>query len=167
MHDNEFQHPPPGRFGYGYHPYAMPAPPFYYQGQVAPSSGYPFPQYPPTSGPIPTLAAPAPYDQARLSDLAPITYPEITDWFRFLDMHKERNKDGILFTPFGALMKGKGFLRITQLTLEYVKLKDLQDFLGIEVGTAILILQYAKEDVEAIKAGKWAFPKELSGVDLE
>ena len=39
-----------------------------------------------------------------------------------------------------------------------MQLKDLQDWLGIEVGTAILIMQYAKEDIEALKSQKWVFP---------
>jgi hypothetical protein len=51
------------------------------------------------------------------------------------------------------VLKDKGFLQITQLMLDFVTLQDLQAWLDIEVGIAILIMQYAKEDVEGIKAG--------------
>jgi hypothetical protein len=69
-----------------------------------------------------------------------------------------RNKDDIVFAPYGDVLKKKGFIRITQLTLDFFSLKDLQEWLGIEVGTAILIMQYAKADIEAIKAGTLVFP---------
>ncbi len=78
--------------------------------------------------------------------------------FGMQPQHEERNKDGIIFAPYGVTLKSKGFLRISQLTSEYIQLKDLQEWLGIEIGTAILIMQYAKEDLEALKSRKWAFP---------
>jgi hypothetical protein len=85
-------------------------------------------------------------------------YPDIITWCQYLDSHKGRNQDGIIFAQFGALLKNKGFVRITQLTLDFVGLKDLQGWLGIEVGTAILIMQYAKMDVWAIDEGRLYFP---------
>ena len=92
------------------------------------------------------------------SNATPVIIPDIVAWFAYLDKHEERNKDGIMFSPYGDILKEKGFLCISQLTLEFIHLKDLQDWLGIEVSTAILIMQYAKEDVEALKSGKWIFP---------
>jgi hypothetical protein len=92
------------------------------------------------------------------SNTTPIVIPDVVTWFTYLDQHEERSKDGIVFAPYGASLKAKGFLRISQLTLDFIQLKDLQDWLGIEVGTAILIMQYAKEDVEALKSQKWVFP---------
>jgi hypothetical protein len=59
-----------------------------------------------------------------------------------------------VFSPFGAALKEKGFIQISQLSQEYLSLKDLQELLDIDMGTAILILQYAKADVEAIEGGK-------------
>jgi len=87
--------------------------------------------------------------------------PNIVQWFKYLDQDERRNKDGITFAPYGATLKAKGFLRISQLTSEFVKLPDLQAWLGIEVGTVILILEYAKEDLAAIKSGRWVFPKDV------
>ncbi len=97
-------------------------------------------------------------DRISTSNAAPIVIPDIVAWFSYLDQHEERNKDGIIFAPYGVTLKSKGFLRISQLTSEYIQLKDLQEWLGIEIGTAILIMQYAKEDLEALKSRKWAFP---------
>ena len=95
------------------------------------------------------------------SNTTSVTIPDIVAWFEYLDQHEERNKDGIVFAPYGVTLKTKGFLRITQLTLDFIQLKDLQDWLGIEVGTAILIMQYAKEDIEALKSRKRVFPGSL------
>lgn len=82
--------------------------------------------------------------QAMNPRLTPIEYPKVTCWFQFLDEHEERSKDGIHFAPYGEVLKDMGFLQITQLTLDFIALKDLQAWLGIKVGTAILIMQYAK-----------------------
>jgi hypothetical protein len=87
--------------------------------------------------------------------------PDIVQWFCYLDKDDRRNQDGIIFSPYGINLKAKGFIRLSQLTLEFFKLSDLQDWLGIEVGTAILIMQYAKEDLDAIKSGRWTFPKSI------
>jgi hypothetical protein len=153
MHDNGATTPFPGALPYGYlNPFMMPMPPIYYQGQGSSSGNYLFPPLP---------VAPANHTQAGGSDVTPIAYPDMVSWFRSLDEHEGRNKDGINFSPFGAVLKAKGFLRITQLTRDLVGLKDLQEWLGIEVGTAVLILQYAKEDIDAVKAGKWLPPKGL------
>ena len=93
------------------------------------------------------------------ANATPVIFPDVVAWFAYLDQHEERNKDDILFAPYGVRLKAKGFLRISQLTLDFIQLKDLQDWLGIEVGTAILIMQYAREDIEALKSRKWVFPQ--------
>jgi hypothetical protein len=38
-------------------------------------------------------------------------------------------------------------------------LKDLQNWLGIEDGTAILIMEYVKADINAINTGKLFFAR--------
>jgi len=93
------------------------------------------------------------------NEKSPYDYPDIITWCQYLDNHKGRNQDGIVFAPFGALLKNKGFIRITQLTSDFVGLKDLQEWLDIEVGTAILIMQYAKMDVRAVDEGRLFFPR--------
>jgi hypothetical protein len=128
-------------------PFMFPPPQFYYPGQALP-----FGQYPPTSTPLPIPDK----TNVPVKNAVPglHEYPEVTRWFQFLDEHAERSKDGIHFAQYGAVLKGKGFLRIKQLTLDFFTLKDLQDWLSIDVGTAILIMQYAQEDMDAIKAGR-------------
>ena len=137
---------PPGMYGYPQGPVPMPLPWGYPSGMPLP--GQYFGTQPPTMNSMPTAT----------SNAAPIVFPDIAAWFSYLDQHEDRNKDGLIFAPYGVTLKSKGFLRLSQLTSEYIQLKDLQEWLGIEVGMAILIMQYAKEDLEALKSWKWAFP---------
>ena len=71
-----------------------------------------------------------------------------------LDTNEERNKDGIVFAPYGATLKEKGFFCLSQLTLDIFTLKDLQEWLGISAGSAMLVMQYAKQDIDDIKSGR-------------
>jgi hypothetical protein len=88
-----------------------------------------------------------------------IIYPEIECWFQYQDSNAPRNKDNIVFAPYGTALKSKGFRRINQLTPKFVSLADLQEWLGIDVGTAILIMQYVSDDVAALESGSWVFPQ--------
>jgi hypothetical protein len=90
--------------------------------------------------------------------IGPIRYPNIEEWFQSLDEHNIRGQDGIRFSQYGAVLKAEGFIRLSQLTLEFLSLKDLQELLGIGKGTAVLLMQYAQEDINAIKAGSLTFP---------
>jgi hypothetical protein len=120
--------------------------------------GY-YPQYSqPAPNPMP-FHAPLTTHMMPSSEKSPHDYPDVITWCQYLDSHKGRNQDGVAFAPFGALLKHKGFIRITQLTSDFVSLKDLQGWLGIEVGIAILIMQYAKTDVRAIDEGRLFFPR--------
>jgi hypothetical protein len=153
--ENPLQAPHANYAGYA-NPFMMaPMPPaFYYPGQSIPGHGYQFPQFSPPAN----AAAPMTNQVAKAPDT--VEYPDVVHWFRFLDGHEVRRKDGIEFSPYGVLLKSKGFLRITQLTLDFFTLKDLQEWLSIEIGTAVLIMQYAKEDIDAIKAGHLVIPNE-------
>ena len=84
--------------------------------------------------------------------------PVLVGWFMYLDQHKQQNKDGLIFLPYGPIMKANGFIHLSQLTLNYLKLSNLQDILNIDLGTAILIMQYADEDMEAVKSGRFILP---------
>ena len=83
---------------------------------------------------------------------------DLVSWFMYLDQHEQQNKDGLIFLPYGPIMKANGFIRLSQLTLNYLKLSNLQDILNIDLGTAILIMQYADEDMEAVKLGRFILP---------
>lgn len=84
---------------------------------------------------------------------------ETVKWFEMLDSHDGRNADGITFAPFGPILRAEGFFRISQLTSSAVTKQDLQDWLGIKAGTAVLILEYAKEDMERYNAGISLIPE--------
>jgi hypothetical protein len=148
----------PGMYGYPQGPVAMPM--WGYPGNMPlPGHGQYFGTQPLMMNSTQTMST---SDNTATSksnrDTTPVIIPDVVAWFTYLDQHEERNKDGIVFAPYGVRLKAKGFLRISQLTLEFIQLKDLQDWLGIEVGTAILIMQYAKEDIEALKLRTWVFP---------
>ena len=85
----------------------------------------------------------------------------VDKWFCYLDRHEERNKDGITFSPYGIALKEMGFNRLSHLTAEFFTLADLQGWLGVGPGTANTILHYVKGDLNALKSGKWVFPKDL------
>ena len=156
---------PPDQMGF---PYTM-APMYSYPPISMPMWGMPPPgHYFGTQPPMPPVmnsvtqsmsASGSAITSNRDSNAMPVIFPDVVAWFAYLDQHEERNKDDIVFAQYGVILKAKGFRRISQLTLDFIQLKDLQDWLGIEVGTAILIMQYAREDIEALKSRKWVFPQ--------
>ncbi|KAI6096096.1 hypothetical protein EDD16DRAFT_1720267 [Pisolithus croceorrhizus] len=87
--------------------------------------------------------------------------PDIINWLAYLDQHEQCNKDGIVFLQFGPVLQKMGFVRISQLSLDFIKLPELQDLLGINLGTAISLMQYARDDLEAVKLGQWTLPKNI------
>jgi hypothetical protein len=149
----------PGMYGYPQGPIPMPMPVWGYPGGMPPppAGQYFGTQLPMMMNSAHTMSTSASATTSE-SNATPVIIPDVVAWFAYLDQHEERSKDGIVFAPYGVRLKAKGFLRISQLTLDFIQLKDLQDWLGIEVGTAILIMQYAKEDVEALNLRKWVFP---------
>ena len=74
-------------------------------------------------------------------------------------MHAGRNKDGVVYTPYGPILKTRGFVRISQITTDLFTVKDLAEWLDAPIGTAVFIMQYAKEDVTAINAGMLIIPR--------
>lgn len=76
----------------------------------------------------------------------------ITKWLQALDADDKRRLDGICFSDFGHLLDDKGFFKITQLSPKFIKLKHLAQWLGIKEGIAVLIFQYAEEDIEKFRA---------------
>ncbi|KAH9979303.1 hypothetical protein BGW80DRAFT_1248676 [Lactifluus volemus] len=112
----------------------------------------PYPGYPQL--PIINPSMPFPQSPAPRAEKNPRDYPNICTWFRYLDKHEGRNMDGITFEPFGPLLAAQGFVRITQLVSEHVGLNDLQQWLSIGPGTAVLIKEYAQADVRAIEMGR-------------
>ena len=86
--------------------------------------------------------------------------PDIISWFKFLDRHDQRNKDGVTFAPFGDALKDRGFTRLSQLTPPVVQPSHLEEWLGIKTGVTVTIMQYILVDLSAINTGKWTFPRD-------
>ena len=106
-------------------------------------------------GPALVQAQPAGPVMVQLSQS--VKYPDVVQWFTSFDVNQECNNDNISFAQYGPILKDKGFLCLSQLTLEFFGLKDLQEWLEISVGMAVLIMQYAKKDMEDIQAGCLSF----------
>ena len=88
----------------------------------------------------------------------PIKYPDLVYQFLSLDTNEERNNNDIIFVPYGSILRDKGLFCLSQLTLDNFTLKDLKDWLGISSGYAVLIMQYAKQDIEDIEMGRLVVP---------
>ncbi len=76
---------------------------------------------------------------------------EIEHWFQSLEDDKARNQKRLNFADHGRILKQNGFERITQLSRNIIGIKDLQEWLGIDAGTAAFIMEYAQEDVRRFK----------------
>ena len=114
-----------------------------------PSASQPYAQ------PLLSHGAASPAHLAATSHNVPLPIPtEIESWFSYLDRHEQRNKDGIVYSPFGPILKAEGFHCMSQLTRKNVQFPDLETWLGIKPGTAVSILQYAAQDLNAVMSGK-------------
>ncbi len=84
---------------------------------------------------------------------------EIEYWFQALEDDKARNQCGLNFADHGRVLKQNGFQRITQLSRNIISIKDLQEWLNIDAGTAAFIMEYAQEDVRRFsEAGGVLYP---------
>ncbi|KIK20206.1 hypothetical protein PISMIDRAFT_13167 [Pisolithus microcarpus 441] len=131
-------------------PYPSYPPPFFVLPPWGPLSfhgGNYAPIWPTNTPPQTPFDAPPSSSSTSVADI-----PNVIDWFAYLDRHEQQNKDRIMFSPFRMMLWEKGFIQISQLSPDFVKLSDLQDWLRVDVGTAILIMQYAKEDLEVVNS---------------
>ena len=76
---------------------------------------------------------------------------EIKCWFKALEDNKACNQKRLNFANHGRILKQNGFERITQLSCNIIGIKDLQEWLDIDAGTAAFIMEYAQEDVRQFK----------------
>jgi hypothetical protein len=128
--------------------------PFNYYAPSYPTwSGYPqYPMAPPPqlalnpAPPAPNPALPAPNRSVKSSD-----YPKIPAWLTYCDNHPERCGED--FSLYAWKFEREGWRRIHQLTGDRISVEKLSDWLSIGKGTADLLIRYAEEDVDHIKAG--------------
>ncbi|KAI6038351.1 hypothetical protein EDC04DRAFT_2604071 [Pisolithus marmoratus] len=89
-----------------------------------------------------------------------VSFPDIIRWFSFLDERLRRDPHAdvtVNFSAFGPVLRAKGFLNIAQLSRDYAPVETLQAWLGVEVGTALIIRSYVDMDLQAVKVGKQVY----------
>ncbi|KAG9309056.1 hypothetical protein JVU11DRAFT_11094 [Chiua virens] len=123
-------------------------------GECTPSPSKPSPGPSPTALPSALSKTSSQASGSPLLSFDDMDAPDIISWFKSLDCHPKRKRNNLSYAPFGPVLQKKGFEFLFQLDQKYIPLKDLQDLLTIEVGTAILIMQYASWDLAALRAGK-------------
>ena len=90
--------------------------------------------------------------------------PKIGAWLKYCDNHPDRRGEN--FILHAGKFDEQGYRRINQLTGDRISVEKLSSWLSIGKGTADLLIQYAGEDMELVKAG--TFSMELAnGLDNE
>lgn len=77
-----------------------------------------------------------------------ILFPHISDWLGTLDSDPVRGADNRNFTQYAQRFTDHGFLRLNELLDELVSVDSLAQWLGVGRGVIVVILKYAKADVE-------------------
>ena len=108
-----------------------------------------YPQPPP---PNPNLALPAIHPPQPVQTKTEV--PKIRAWLKYCDEHPDRRGEN--FSAHAGKFDEEGYRRINQLTGERVSVERLSDWLDIGKGTADLLIQYAEEDMELMKAGTFS-----------
>jgi hypothetical protein len=85
-------------------------------------------------------------------------FPDVALWCRYLANHPNRKHEGIDFRAIGEALKINGFDTITLLASDILKWRDIKECLDTTMGTAVKILHYARQDVQAIEEGRLVFP---------
>ncbi|KIJ19499.1 hypothetical protein PAXINDRAFT_153417 [Paxillus involutus ATCC 200175] len=84
------------------------------------------------------------------SDMAHLPFFHGGEWSH---QHTERSQDGVNYSQFEGILQEKGFTCLSQLASKHVTASDPQQWLGVTVGTAVNMKDYADDDLEAVKAG--------------
>ena len=128
---------PQMNFPFGYYPSPYMMPPPWYGQSLAPALN-------------PTPFAPDPAPSAPKQAIS-MEYPKISPWLAYCDKHPTRSGEN--FSAHAQRFSDEGYRRIHQLTSRRISVEKLSDWLGIGKGTADLLIQYAEEDTELVKAG--------------
>jgi hypothetical protein len=80
--------------------------------------------------------------------------PRISDWLQYCD--RLPGRDGELFFRLADKFNQEGYRTIDQLTTSRMSVENLSNWLNIGKGTADLIIQYAEEDMELVRDGKFS-----------
>ncbi|KAI9567638.1 hypothetical protein HD554DRAFT_2039368 [Boletus coccyginus] len=141
----------------GAHPMALPS----HMTQAQPAIPQPRATTPIGSEPYDTMERSGSLGPTESTPTVPV--PDIIPWFNFLEQHEKKPLHGVSakFGDFGPILERKGFVRISQLSRDYVPVEKLQEWLGIEYGMAVLIFQYVDSDMQAISSGQPVLPSDV------
>jgi hypothetical protein len=78
----------------------------------------------------------------------------IPAWLTYCDQHPQRRGED--FSSHASKFDKEGYRRIHQLTGDRITVEKLSDWLSIGKGIADLLIRYAEEDVELVKAGTFS-----------
>lgn len=95
---------------------------------------------------------------SMLADIPILSIPNIVNWFLYLAQHPQYNQDEITFALFQPALKWQGFFCISQLISNLVCSEHLVKRLGIEFGVAVLVFQYAEQDLVVMRQSFFGFP---------
>ncbi|KAF9232659.1 hypothetical protein BU15DRAFT_81003 [Melanogaster broomeanus] len=116
---------------------------------------YPSPQ--PSTPQSLTTTLPQPHGTSppnSLGSASVVPIPDVVPWFKLLEICEKNPPRGIKFSDFGPILEGKGFIHMSQCPHKYIPIEMLQQWLGIEYGTAVLIFQSMEADMRAISTGQ-------------
>ena len=132
------------QFPYNYYPppFATGVPPW---PMSAPGQAQMVHQPVPNSAPGTGLAVPLPTHS--------VEYPTIAAWLAYCDKHPGRSGEDL--SELLPNFQKEGFRRIHQLTGDRITVEKLAEWVGIGRGTADLLIRYAEEDTELVRAGKF------------
>ncbi|KAI9571120.1 hypothetical protein HD554DRAFT_2239249 [Boletus coccyginus] len=88
--------------------------------------------------------------QFSIDDIPFTRIPSMSAWLKSLDDHEEQGKDKIGFARFAPIFEQEGFVRLSQLSGDFISQNELQEMLSVPHGTALSIMQYAKQDLQKL-----------------
>ena len=131
------------------------------QAMAFPGSSYSF--YPPPypmphawysqPGPPPPNMDPRPPGIHPGSHPQRVLVPKISPWLEYCDRHPDRQGEN--FIVHAGTFDEEGYRRINQLS-DRMSVEELSKLLAVGKGTADLLIQYAKEDMELVKVGTFS-----------
>jgi hypothetical protein len=128
----------------------------------APAAPAPAPAPAPALTPAPAPAPTPPTTLYQVGDSGTLllpepAYPSVSAWLAHCATMAARSNKGIDFTALAHLFATNGFHSLDQIDGSLITPMQLREWLNIDLGTGVRILQYAKADLDAINAGTQHF----------
>ena len=116
-----------------------------------------YPQFP--TGYLPALMPPTihnPVSTQPATSPPVANIPKIAEWLAYCDRHPDRKGNNLV--TLTSKFEEEGYCQIHQLTGGndcFALIEKLSKWLGIGKGMVDLIIQYAEEDLELVKVGRF------------